>query len=463
MREVSVAIPSRTKSRAFMEHDTFEVIKGPADVTFETQLPLYCPYDNVPRQGPSFGLPFYQEDAFEWSPFTLPAIAGSGSPLLTGADGLFLAFRNYTALEQSRFRHDGFGNVTAFVPQGQELLVARGGTPDDHWREYNRIVMSSIGYERIADHPAFWALPEYCTWVEQKYLAGSGAPYTVLSHAMVERFVQQIDEYGYPPGKVTLDHGWAVDPRTAGFGDWTVDEERFPSLAATADLIAARGHVPGIWLGLAKIHPESNLARNYPGFVGKPELFLWTKRSGKAVPSNSTMHYLNPDAPLESFFTDLFERFFRMGFRKYKIDMSYHEKHDMITLARKFYAAAKSVDPDCEIECHLPDIFGARWTDVVRTNDIWCVPYKPWYESTRARYECCYRSAPGRLINRDHIGGNHPAVTEHDFLTHLRTFTDGVGYPLVSLLPHHISERAVRAVGDYLGAYVSDPRAVSDF
>lgn len=441
----------------------FETITGPGDVTFEMRLPLYCAYDNLPRHGFSFGLDFYQEEAFDHSPFTIAARATSGSPVVIDADGLFLGFRNYTGLNESRFRHDGSGNVTVFVPNGQELLVGRGGDPQAYWREYNRIVMGSIGYTRIEKHPAFWARPEYCTWVEQKYIAQRDVPYGVLTHDMVERFVRSIDEFGYPSGKVTLDHGWAVDPARSGFGDWIVDREKFPDLSATADMIASRGHVPGIWFGLAKIHPQSALARDYPEFLGKPEMAFASHRSATAEKRNATIHYLNPAAPLDAFFTELFGRFFQLGFRKFKIDMSYHEKQDMIVLSRKLYSAAKAVDPECEIECHIPDIFGARWTDVVRTNDVWCVPHKPWFESTQGHYECCFRSAPGRLINRDHIGGNHPGVTEYDFLTHLRTFSHGVGYPVVSLLPHHISDRAVSAVGDYLWQFASDSRVISDF
>jgi hypothetical protein len=124
---------------------------------------------------------------------------------------------------------------------------------------------------------------------------------------------------------------------------------------------------------------------------------------------------------------------------------------------------AKAIDPELEIEFHLPDIFGARWADTVRTNDVWCVPFKPWYELTTQRYECCFRSAPGRIINRDHIGGNHPDVREADFLAHLATYGRGVGYPAVSLLPHHLSERAIAAVGEFLWDYTAQPNAVSDF
>jgi hypothetical protein len=175
------------------------------------------------------------------------------------------------------------------------------------------------------------------------------------------------------------------------------------------------------------------------------------------------MHFLNPKAPVEDLFRDVFKRFTAMGFRKYKIDMSYHQKDDMIALNGKMYRAAKEIDTELEIEFHLPDIFGAKWTDAVRTNDVWCVPFKPWCELTKERYKVCYRSAPGRLINRDHIGGNHVDVTEEDFMAHFETYKSGVGYPLVSLLPHHIGDRAIREMGDYLWAYDKRRNVISDF
>jgi len=444
-----------------MNNRALEEITGPTDVEFETSTPLFCAYDNLPPEGCDVWLPYYQSRAFDHSPFTLPAAGASGSPVLLGADGLFLGFLNYTQLAKSRFRHDGNGRITASVPTGQTLLVGRNDSDlNRHWREYNRIVMERLGYKPIESPPEFWTLPEYCTWVEQKYRSQQKPPYDVLNHAMVESYLQKIDELGFPRGKVTIDHGWSVDPTKTGFGDWIVDEDKFPSLDATAAMITDCGHVPGIWIGLAKIHPQCALAKRYPEFVGRPELPIWTKPNVD-TPVESLMHYLNPEAPLESFFTDLFRRFSNMGFRKFKIDMSYNSKHEMIAIARQFYTAAKLVDPECEIECHLPDIFGAQWTDAVRTNDVWCVPYEPWFELTQARYDCCHRSAPGRLINRDHIGGNHIDVTESNYLSHLRTYEEGVGYPVVSLLPHHFSPRAVQAVGDYLSHYMSARHAIS--
>ena len=43
------------------------------------------------------------------------------------------------------------------------------------------------------------------------------------------------------------------------------------------------------------------------------------------------------------------------------------------------------------------------------------------------------------------------------------TYKQDVGYPLVSLLPHHISKAAAEAMGEYLHASDARRNAVSDF
>ena len=43
-------------------------------------------------------------------------------------------------------------------------------------------------------------------------------------------------------------------------------------------------------------------------------------------------------------------------------------------------------------------------------------------------------------------------------------FKSKIGYPLVSVLPHHISQKCVEATGDYLWDYEKGPRhIISDF
>ena len=70
-----------------------------------------------------------------------------------------------------------------------------------------------------------------------------------------------------------------------------------------------------------------------------------------------------------------------------------------------------------------------------------------------------------RGINLDHIGGNaEKDITEKKYLQHLEMFKSKIGYPLVSVLPHHISQKCVDKTGDYLWDYEKGPRnIISDY
>jgi hypothetical protein len=443
----------------------YTTIKGPAKEVFKVQGPLYCPYFNLFTTVPgAFGLKSYNMEAFEHNPFTIGAGASSGSPVTAGWQGPLYGFLNYAGIEESTFSYDGKKTLTINIPEGQELYVAGDADLDAHWKQYNELVMKGIGYQRISEHPDFWSSVEYCTWVEQKYLAGKGSAQEPLSHEMVEKYVDEINACGFPKGRVTLDHGWSVDPLLTGYGDWKIDEKKFPQMERTCEMIREKGHVPGLWLGLPKAHPQSQVAKEHPEYLGGAIGKQLQEADGGTVPASEQQpSFLDPSADLADFFGGIFSSFHETGFRKFKIDMSYGPKHRMVALHEKMYRAAKDVDTEIEMEFHLPDIFGAKWCDTVRTNDVWCVPFKPWYELTFERYVNCYRSAPGRLINRDHIGGNHIDVTKEDFLAHLETYRQGVGYPLVSLLPGRFGDDATQRMGEILAEYDGERKAISDF
>ncbi|GIU87587.1 MAG: hypothetical protein KatS3mg009_2102 [Acidimicrobiia bacterium] len=62
-----------------------------------------------------------------------------------------------------------------------------------------------------------------------------------------------------------VDDGYQAD-----IGDWLVTNERFPSgVEALAGAIAARGHVPGIWLAPFLASPRSRLARAHPDWFAR--------------------------------------------------------------------------------------------------------------------------------------------------------------------------------------------------
>lgn len=160
-----------------MSESNYSIIKGPAQETFRVQGPLYCPYDSSPkRRTESFGLHYYNLEAFDHNPFTVQAAAASGSPVLTDWPGTFYGFLKYEGIEDCRFVFDGRETLTVKVPEGQELYVAADTDTDAHWREYNRRVMAEIEYHRIDSFPEFWGMAEYCTWVEQNLSGSPSAP-----------------------------------------------------------------------------------------------------------------------------------------------------------------------------------------------------------------------------------------------------------------------------------------------
>jgi len=123
------------------------------------------------------------------------------------------------------------------------------------------------------------------------------------------------------------------------------------------------------------------------------------------------------------------------------------------------------IDKNIEMEFHVPDIFFTKYADTVRTNDIWLNDKYNWKGRVKTHYEICYKSAPGRGINLDHIGGNDTnAITEKKFLEHLEGYEGKKGYPLVSVLPHHYGKKCINKTGEYLWKYEKGPKDIlSDF
>lgn len=443
-----------------------EIISGPQQTTFAAGPVLYCPYYNADTRGQG-SIDYYQHTPFTHNPFTLPALGCSGSPVLFDRQGRFFGFMNNHAIAGATFSFDGFAALAVAIPEGQQLFVASGGTSDEAWQAYNHAVLATLpGYAMIGtEAPRFWSDLEYCTWVEQGYLARQQRTATrtvtthdVLDDAFVAAYIAKIEEFGYPKGKFTLDHGWGVGPRGTGFGTWREDLAKFPNFRKTVEFIRDKGFTPGLWLAFPRIHRESEAAQRYPELLGS----VYCLETNKDQPVH---HYLADCPALHGYCQEVLQRFYDLGFRKFKIDMSYNYKHEQYPVHRALYKVAKQIDPELEMEFHVPDIFAMQYGDVIRTNDIWCTPYLPWRELVAERYANCLRSAPGKILNLDHIGGNHHAfLTREVFLEHLAMYPAKTGYPVVSVLPHYFGKDCVEALGRYLWAYNRGPRrAVSQF
>lgn len=418
---------------------------------------VYCPYHN------RWGEPAYRlAGTFTHRPLTIHASSTSGSPVMEDASGRFVGVLEPPAAAPGSVLFVGGRDRLAVVNRGPTPVAVwvadTPAAPGAHWRAYNRALSDRL--PTPARTPSFWQQPEYCTWVEQKRLAlEAGRPHAaqdLLDDAFVDRYLDRLDRLGLPPAKLTLDHGWQDGDAT--YGDWRPHPRRFPDLGRTARRIADAGFIPGIWLAPIWLHPDSDAARADPRRLGEP-----IAPSNHDSPHTGGWNYWRPTDAMTRRLTDVFARLYDQGFRKFKLDMTYARMDLMIRLHERVYHAIKAVAPDAEVETHHPNPFFAVHTDAVRTNDVLCHDPQDWRSLTAEHFDVCERSAFGKVINLDHVGGNDPRVTEADFLEHLGMYREAVGYPVVSLLPHHLGDAAVEATRDLMRSRVSTPRAVSRF
>ncbi|MEQ9289097.1 MAG: hypothetical protein RIG77_19385 [Cyclobacteriaceae bacterium] len=436
---------------------------GTEKIQIKVKAPLFCPYHSTGRPDQKGGDAYYYlSDPFSHNPFTIRASGMSGSPIVIDADGKFVGFLTNYGFEGSVFSFDGKETLTVSVPSGQELFIDEGGNGDKAWKAYNLEMMGRLNIKPLTNFPEFWSDVEYCTWVEQKIQSKERqGHFHLLNHQFVADYLDKIIDFGYPKGKMTLDHGWGQFPDgsiNSGYGTWHPDPKKFPDFRKTMDMIIEKGFTPGLWIGFPKIHAASSKAKENPNMLGK-----WNA-DGKP-PRLTDERWLNPKADIYEYASEVIGRFQEMGVRKFKIDMSYNTKSDMLHIHKELYKAAKNIDPTLEMEFHVPDIFFTKYTDVIRTNDVWLNDKYDWPARVKTHYEISLKSSPGRGINLDHIGGNDTgALTENKYLKHLEMYKGKTGYPLVSVLPHHISQKCVNETGDYLWGYHKGNRHIlSDF
>ena len=404
------------------EHDT--------ELKFSVLPPLFLPFFN------RWGQNAYRWYApFSFDPFTLRAESTSGSPVLL-SDGAFWGFLKPVG---GRFSYDGCGTLTVTCSAGQALYYEENVNPYDAWQRYNRVVMPAD------DSPKqdFWRGLEYCTWVDQKHqaiLENKNSPWYALSEKFVYDYMRRVEKLGLPHGKLTIDDGWDVrfaPDNSLCYGNWDVDREKFPHMEQLVKDMAHEGFLPGLWFAPFTMTPNCRLAQAHPELLGGPF-------AGSAE-SESSRHlmFLRPDPILENYYTDVFEPYVAMGFKKFKMDMSYGPKNEMIELMRMMHRVIKRMDPTVEIEAHISDIFAMPYCDTVRINDVAFDEAGAWRGVTMEHYKVCLYSSAGKTLNLDHLGTNTPDPKEEEYLEHTKMLTSlSGGYPCVSLLPDRFGPRA---------------------
>lgn len=372
-------------------------------------------------------------EPFSEEPLEVLSSSTSGACVMEYEQGLC----GITRLCPSRFSWDK--RKITFEGNPDVFFHAEGDL-DAAWESYHK----TLGIPSLK--PRYGKIPEYCTWVEQVWLARHSGrkPFEELDTEFVLHYLDRVADEGWPSGRFTVDEGWCLRHGPGGFGDWLPHDHFDP--AGVAGRIQTAGHVPGLWLAAALISQTSTLARSHPGLVG--ERFEMDAESGWAG-----FAFLNPGDEALIYLTSLFRKVWEWGFRKVKLDIFYGRKTLMVELLRLCREAAASVSTDLELEGHVPDPFASRYVHVLRTNDVLISSRnKMWKNVVDAHFLVCRRSSPHHLLNLDHLGGNSPDVSEAQWLEHAGRLRAQMpwGYPVVSLLPHHIGPAAVEATANLL-------------
>ncbi len=420
-------------------------------MTFTVVPPLYLPFYN--QWGANV---YHQYDPFDMDPFHVYSSSTSGSPVVLSGSSFF-GFLNEKG---GRFLYDGMDKLTIQCAEGQGLYYCENCDPYAEWKHYNDIVLEQ--FEKDSDSACeqleknsgsadkrnqqcedFWNCLEYCTWVDQKreaVLQGKRDDWACLNENYIYNYMRRVEKLGLPKGKLTIDDGWDVRRASDGrlvYGNWEVDRNKFPHMERLVKDMKEEGFIPGLWFAPFTATPNSELAKKYPHLLGS------TFSQNAEAEAVRQLMFLRPDPLLEKYYTDIFSRYIAMGFRKFKLDMSYGNKADMKKLLAMIYNVIKGIDAAVEVEAHIPDIFVSRYCDTVRINDV-NFGIGNWRAVTREHYKVCRYSSPHKILNLDHLGTNTALPKEDEFLAHTEMLLqlEG-GYPCVSLLPDLFDKKAV--------------------
>lgn len=338
------------------------------------------------------------------------------------------------------FEWDG-SQLTVDIPEESLLFVSTDEDESARWAQYH----NALGIT-FRDAP-FGLLPEYCTWVEQKWCSADDSSKTIqsaLNESMLSSYLDTIQAAGWKPGRFTIGEGWCPRTGEGGYGDWTPRSDL--DLAALAAKIKSAGHIPGLWMSPVMITKDSKAALENPDLVGTP-----VQMEGEC--DWNRCFYIPPSDASQDLINNLFGRAFDWGFRKFKLDLFYGPKPDMRKILEQCRIAADALPEKVELEGHIPDPFCAQYMDVIRINDLLVsAQHSGWRDVCNGHLYVCRNSTPGMVLNLDHIGGNFTDVDEKNFIEHLdllKTHFD-VGYPCLSLLPQHVGPAAERAVTEVL-------------
>ena len=389
-------------------------------LTFRVNPPLFLPFYN--KWGKNV---YHTTEPFSHNPFTIGASSTSGSPVVI-TENKFFGFLNESGGE---FAFNGSDTLTVTLCPGQELYYDESCNTYEEWEKYNKIIRQGQEYKP----EPFWSALEYCTWVEQAkvWALCDRDQRDVLDEQFVYDYMEKVKKLGLPKGKLTIDDGWAINATEDGaysVGNWEINRTKFPNFEKLVQDMKSEGFIPGLWFSPFTLTPDSELAKAHPEIVGTPYSLACNWYNMKC-----------DEEILRPYYRELFGKYAAMGFMKFKLDISYGPKDDMIKLLKIMYEEIKAVNPHIEVETHIPDIFATRYADTVRINDVAYDNDGAWRYITSGHYVVCKNSSSDRILNLDHIGTNNPLITGRAFIEHcdmlLGYAKESGGYPTISYLP----------------------------
>lgn len=406
----------------------WEIISKPGVYRFVMPLPLLAPYYN------QWGKDVYQQNVpFDHLVSEIAALSTSGSAVLLGPRG----FVGVDGGGPLRFCHDG-QTLTVTLPPGATLYHSSEGLGYEGWWHFNEALGLHAPPNPASSFPNFFTQPEYNTWVEQVRRDHNTQDGNILNETLVRDFMDKIEGWGLPKGKLVIDFGWHVG-RGPTMADWIPDTKRFPDMLALTREISFRGFTPGLWLAPAQIGTASAFGQKNPGahrpWQAPAEQLFWGDTL--AIPGESFRQFMH----------ETFSRAIDWGFRKFKLDLFYGPREQMIQCLSQAADAIHQIDPSVEVEGHVPDASVSAHCQVVRTNDVNVNEKMDWKGVTLAHFRICEWSSPHRLINYDFIGGNDPGLSPEKFMAHGELFRSksAAGYACIGNLPEGLTAEERRA------------------
>ncbi|MCC6444526.1 MAG: hypothetical protein IT210_13855 [Armatimonadetes bacterium] len=389
------------------------VASGPHSIHIRIAAPVLLPYRSDRH---------LIDNPFDDAPFEFPAGRCSGSPVLLSGK-LFAGFLKEAG---GRFAYDGSNNLTIDIPEGQALFIEESEGPQASWGEYNRLVAADLPMPAASP---LTALPEYRTWVEQRYSGEFGGPAQANNVPFIRDYAERILAMGLPPGKLVIDAGWCFPH---AFGDWEEDACQFPDMPVLLEFLQGKGFTPGLWFAPPLISPLSRIARQRPEITGAA-----TGCFAEELESPPFLRAVAGES-LKEHFKTVFARFLEMGVRKFAFDGFYGPRKEMQAILRSACEAVIEQNADAEVDAHFPDIFASCSCHSVRASDT--LRETESLDLCGTRWRVARLSAPGKTFYLDPVGGNGRDITEAAYRAYIELYHREPGMPVVSLLPDWFGE-----------------------